>query len=633
MAFLSPMGRIGALVILTACGTEATDPDNTIESVLDTTKYVMDTHSNALPNEAVITHMDLDITVDMLAQQIHGTAAFDIQATAKQIVLDTDGLTIISVTDSTGNALVHSLGDSTLLGRALKVDLPIGIERIKVEYSTGKNAKALQWLVPQQTMDKEHPFLFTQGQAILTRSWIPVQDSPGIRFTYSAKVKVPTELMAVMSASNPQKRSNDGVYTFQMEEPIPAYLIALAVGDLAFKSIDDRTGVYAERGVVDKAAWEFADTGKMLEAAEALYGPYRWGRYDVIVLPPSFPFGGMENPRLTFATPTILAGDRSLTSLVAHELAHSWSGNLVTNATWNDFWLNEGFTVYFEGRISEALYGKEYAGMLQQLGRDDLNATLKQIAESKHPEDSKLRLDLEGRDPDDGMTDIAYEKGAAFLRLLESKVGRKKFDAFVRDYFDRFAFQSMTTDMFLVYLDKELLAPNNVKLNINAWVDGVGLPPDAPVPVSDLFAKVDAQRTAWVAGKPAKELQTKNWSAFEWMHFLRHLPKEMSPQQMNELDKSFSFTRSGNAEILSAWLEQCIRNNHSEGYVRLDQFLNTVGRRKFLVPLYTALKGTDKGKILAQAIYLEARPNYHSVSVHTIDELLDWKNDQPPVNF
>ena len=633
MAFLSPMGRIGALVILTACGTEATDPDNTIESVLDTTKYIMDTHSNALPNEAVITHMDLDITVDMLAQQIHGTAAFDIQATTKQIVLDTDGLTIISVTDSTGNALVHSLGDSTLLGRALKVDLPIGIERIKVEYSTGKNAKALQWLVPQQTMDKEHPFLFTQGQAILTRSWIPVQDSPGIRFTYSAKVKVPTELMAVMSASNPQKRSNDGVYTFQMEEPIPAYLIALAVGDLAFKSIDDRTGVYAERGVVDKAAWEFADTGKMLEAAEALYGPYRWGRYDVIVLPPSFPFGGMENPRLTFATPTILAGDRSLTSLVAHELAHSWSGNLVTNATWNDFWLNEGFTVYFEGRISEALYGKEYAGMLQQLGRDDLNATLKQIAESKHPEDSKLRLDLEGRNPDDGMTDIAYEKGAAFLRLLESKVGREKFDAFVRDYFDRFAFQSMTTDMFLVYLDKELLAPNNVKLNINAWVDGVGLPPDAPVPVSDLFAKVDAQRAAWVAGKPAEELQTKNWSAFEWMHFLRHLPKEMSPQQMTELDKAFSFTRSGNAEILSAWLEQCIRNNYSESYVRLDQFLNTVGRRKFLIPLYTALKGTDKGRILAQAIYLEARPNYHSVSVHTIDELLDWKNDQPPVNF
>jgi len=633
MLFLSPMGRIGALVLLVACSTEATDPVNNVENVLDTSKYVMDTHSNALPNEAVITHMDLDITVDMVAQQIQGTATFDIEATGDQIILDTDGLTILSVTDSAGKALVHSLGDSTFLGRALKVDLPTGTKRISVAYSTGKNAKALQWLVPQQTMDKKHPFLFTQGQAILTRSWIPVQDSPGIRFTYSAKVKVPTELMAVMSATNPQERTSDGVYTFKMDEPIPAYLIALAVGDLAFKSIDDRTGVYAERGVVDKAAWEFSDSGKMLEAAEALYGPYRWGRYDIIVLPPSFPFGGMENPRLTFATPTILAGDRSLTSLVAHELAHSWSGNLVTNATWNDFWLNEGFTVYFEGRISEALYGKEYAGMLQQLGRDDLNATLKQIAKSEHPEDSKLRLDLKGRNPDDGMTDVAYEKGAAFLRLLETKVGRKKFDAFVRDYFDRFAFQSMTTDKFLVHLDKELIAPNNIKMNIDAWVDGVGLPPDAPIPVSDLFAKVDAQRAEWVAGEPAKELQTKNWSAFEWMHFIRHLPKEMSAQQMNELDRAFSFTKSGNAEILSAWLEQCIRNNHSEGYVRLDQFLSTVGRRKFLVPLYTALKATDKGRIMAQSIYLEARPNYHSVAVHTIDDLLDWKNDQPPVNF
>ena len=633
MLFFSPMGRIGAMVLLAACSTTATDPDNKFEDVTDTSQYVMDTHSNALPNEAVITHMDLDITVDMVAQQIQGTASFDVQATGKQIILDTDGLTILSVTDTTGKSLVHALGDSTFLGRALKVDLPTGTKRISIAYSTGKNAKALQWLVPQQTMDKEYPFLFTQGEAILTRSWIPIQDSPGIRFTYSAKVKVPTELMAVMSAANPQKRTSDGVYTFHMDEPIPAYLVALAVGDLAFEAIDDRTGVYAERGVVKKAAWEFADTGKMLKAAEALYGPYRWGRYDVIVLPPSFPFGGMENPRLTFATPTILAGDRSLTSLVAHELAHSWSGNLVTNATWNDFWLNEGFTVYFEGRISEALYGKEYEGMLEQLGRDDLNATLKQIAESKHPEDSKLRLDLEGRNPDDGMTDVAYEKGAAFLRLLESKVGREKFDAFVREYFDTFAFQSMTTDRFLVHLDKELLTPNNVKIDINAWVDGVGLPPDAPIPVSDLFAKVDAQRAAWVAGKPAKELETKNWSAFEWMHFIRHLPAEMNAQQMVALDKAFKFTDSGNAEILSAWLEQCIRNNYSPAYVRLDQFLNTVGRRKFLIPLYTALKSTDKGRIMAQAIYLEARPNYHSVSVHTIDELLDWKNDQPPVNF
>ncbi|MEZ4791243.1 MAG: M1 family metallopeptidase [Flavobacteriales bacterium] len=486
---------------------------------------------------------------------------------------------------------------------------------------------------PQQTADKAHPFLFTQGQAILTRSWIPVQDSPGIRFTYAATVRVPSELMAVMSAINPQERSADGVYHFKQERPIPAYLIALAVGDIVFKPVDARTGVYAERSVVDKAAWEFADMGDMLRAAEDLYGPYRWGRYDVIVLPPSFPFGGMENPCLTFATPTIIAGDRSLTALVAHELAHSWSGNLVTNATWNDFWLNEGFTVYFEGRISEAIYGPDYAGMLQELGRQDLKQTLAQIAKSKHPEDSKLRLDLTGRDPDDGMTDVAYEKGAAFLRLIESKVGREKFDAFIRQYFDTFAFQSMTTDRFLGYLEAELLAPNKVKLDVAEWVDGVGLPANAPTPVSDRFVKVEAEIKRWEDGAKPQELATTEWSTFEWMHFLRHLPKELSEDRLKELDKAFAFTRSGNAEVLAAWFEVCIKNDHDPAYGRLDDFLATVGRRKFLVPLYTELVKTEKGRLMAQTIYKNARPNYHSVSVRTIDELLSWKDDHPPVNF
>ncbi len=622
------------VLVFASCGAPGNDASSVGAKEQNPDPYIMDTHSHARPNEAVITHLDLDLEVDLDSKMISGKASYDIRTKdADRIVFDTDGLKIEGVTDKSGTELSYSLGDSTMLGRALTVELPKGVDHLTIAYSTGKDAKALQWLDPQQTADKIHPFLFTQGQAILTRSWIPVQDSPGIRFTYTAKVKVPSDLMAVMSAENPQERSSDGVYEFKMDQPIPAYLIALAVGDLLFKPIDERTGVYAERGVVEKAAWEFADTGKMLETAESLYGPYRWGRYDLIVLPPSFPFGGMENPRLTFATPTILAGDRSLTALVAHELAHSWSGNLVTNATWNDFWLNEGFTVYFEGRISEAIYGSDYAGMLQQLGRQDLIAVLDKIAKGKHPEDSKLRLDLEGRDPDEGMTEVAYEKGAAFLRLLESKVGRPKFDAFLRAYFDRFAFQSITTDRFLAYLDEHLLKPNDLDIDVAAWVDGVGLPENAPVPESDRFAKVDDQLRQWVGGKPAKDLVTAEWSAFEWMHFLRHLPNVLSKEQMTELDSAFSFTKSGNSEVLAAWLEQCIRNDHSKAYLRLDQFLNTVGRRKFLVPLYTEMKATDKGRIMAQAIYLEARPNYHSVSVRTIDDLLNWKDNHPPVNF
>ncbi|MCB0771038.1 MAG: M1 family metallopeptidase [Flavobacteriales bacterium] len=631
MASLSRIALPIVLFALTAC---AEEKNSSTEPISTTELHVMDGHSNARPNEAVIEHLDLDVTIDMDAKRISGTATYDIvHTTGNTIIFDTDGLSIDRVTDGSGNELVFSLGDSTLLGRALKVELPDGVQRVSIAYSTGKYAKALQWLDPQQTADKAHPFLFTQGEAILTRSWIPVQDSPGIRFTYSAKVKVPQELMAVMSASNPKERTPDGVYMFQMDQPIPAYLIALSVGDLVFRDLGERSGVYAERSVIERAAWEFEDIPKMLAAAEALYGPYRWDRYDVIVLPPSFPFGGMENPRLTFATPTIIAGDRSLTALIAHELAHSWSGNLVTNATWNDFWLNEGFTVYFEGRISEALYGEEYAGMLEQLGRQDLAQTLEKIAKSKHPEDSKLRLDLDGRDPDDGMTDVAYEKGAAFLRLLEAKVGREKFDAFLRDYFERFAFQSMTTDRFLVHLDEHLLEPNQVELNVEEWVERPGLPANATIPVSDRFNKVDKELARWEGGTPAMELSTKEWSTFEWMHFLRKLPSSMSDARMTELDKAFGFTKSGNAEVLAAWLEQCIKNDHDAAYLRLDEFLNTVGRRKFLMPLYTAMTTTEKGRLMAQSIYRSARPNYHSVSVNSLDELLAWKDNHPPVNF
>ncbi|MBL7958290.1 MAG: M1 family metallopeptidase [Flavobacteriales bacterium] len=597
--------------------------------------FTMDPHSHARPQEARITHLALDLSVDMDKQEVSGTARYDI-ATAKdagRIIFDTHGLTIEGVTTGDGLAAEYSLGDTSFLGRALEVKLPPDARTVTIAYRTGPGASALQWLAPQQTAGKQHPFLFTQGQAILTRTWIPIQDSPGIRFTYEARVKAPQGLMAVMSAENPTTVSADGSYTFKMEQPIPAYLIALAVGDLAFLPIGARTGVYAEPGMVEKAAWEFADMERMLESAEKLYGAYRWGRYDVIVLPPSFPFGGMENPRLTFATPTILAGDRSLTSLVAHELAHSWSGNLVTNATWNDFWLNEGFTVYFENRICEAVYGDEYARMLQLLGRQDLKSTITKLEASGHHADTHLRLHLEGRDPDEGMNDIAYEKGFALLKLLEEKAGREKFDAFLRGYFDAHAFRSMTTDDFLAYLEEKLLKPESIDLNIAEWVDGAGLPANAIEPQSDSFVKVEQEIARWVAGAPAKELATQGWTTFHWMHFLRHLPASMNPNQMKELDDAFAFTANGNAEVLSAWLEVCIRNDHDPAFERLDQFLTTVGRRKFLMPLYTELYKTEKGRVMAQSIYAAARPNYHSVSVRSLDDLLAWKDNRPPASF
>lgn len=622
------------LVAMTSCSEDRSKGQVQASDESGRQAGIIDRHSHARPSEASITHLDLELDVDMDARTIRGKATYEVKAEdAREVVLDTDGLLIDGVVDGAGRSLEYSLGDSSFLGRPLRISLAGGARRISITYRTGPGAKALQWLEPRQTADKRHPFLYTQGQAILTRSWIPVQDSPAVRFTYSATVKVPQGLMAVMSATNAQQRATDGRYRFEMRQQIPAYLIALAVGDIVFKPIDERTGVYAEPSVVDRAAWEFAEVGAMLATAERLVGPYRWGRYDLIVLPPSFPFGGMENPCLTFATPTILAGDRSLTSLVAHELAHSWSGNLVTNATWNDFWLNEGFTVYIEGRIAEAILGPDHAIMMQQLGRQDLLGTLDEIARGRHPEDGRLRLDLSGRDPDEGMTDVAYEKGAAFLRLVESKVGRPRFDAFMRAYFDRFAFRAMTTDGFLAFLNDSLLAPARLTLDVAAWMDGAGLPADAPFAASERFTRVEGEVQRWAEGTPAANLATKGWSTFEWVHFLRHLPSSMNDDQMRELDQAFGFTKSGNSEVLAAWLEQGIRHDFDPIYGRLDEFLTTVGRRKYLLPLYSELLATEKGRSIARSIYDHARANYHSVSVGSIDALLDRKEKHPPVSF
>lgn len=383
-------------------------------------------HSCARPDQIAIAHLHLDLKVDFESQKLAGSATMklDRRTATSNLYLDTNGLKIFKVqSQPDGKELKWSLGEhEPNLGSSLSIELVDGVDEVTVYYESQPGAEAVQWLTPEQTTDKEYPFLFTQSQAILARTWVPCQDTPAVRMTYSAKIQVPPELLAVMSASNPQRKNKTGVYEFEMKQPIPAYLLALAVGDLKFLELGPRSGVYAEPSVLKKAVWELADTEKMISAAEALYGEYRWDRYDVIFLPSSFPFGGMENPRLTFATPTILAGDRSLVALIAHELAHSWSGNLVTNATWDDFWLNEGFTVYFEQRIMEAIYGREYSEMLAKLSLDGLLAEIKEL----EARDTWLKLDLRGRNPDDGMTSIAYDKGYFFLRMLEEKVGRQK---------------------------------------------------------------------------------------------------------------------------------------------------------------------------------------------------------------
>jgi leukotriene A-4 hydrolase/aminopeptidase len=594
----------------------------------------------ALPKDAstlanvdafVAKHLVLDLTADFTAKTLSGTAElrFDRRDPgATEVVLDTRDLKIDRVEAATGSgswmATTFTLDAATpAFGSALHIAMPAGADRVRITYATSPSARGLQWLAPSQTAGKKHPFLFSQAQAIQARSFIPLQDTPGVRLTYDATIHTPPDLVAVMAAEmEPSKEK--GVFTFKMPQPIPSYLIAIAIGDLVFKPMSQRAGVWAEPSMVDAAAHEFDDTEKMMAATEKLYGPYRWGRYDILVLPPSFPFGGMENPRLTFATPTVIAGDKSLVSLVAHELAHSWSGNLVTNATWHDFWLNEGFTTYLERRVVEVLYGEHVADMQAMIGVSDLNESRKTL---EVPGDRTLLPDLTGRDPDDAFSNVPYEQGRLFLVFLESKFGRDAFDAFLRTWFDAHAFQSATTDQFLAFLKANLLdtKPGAVTdAQIQEWLHSETIPAFAVLPMSDAFAKVEQARDAWLKGGSMDALAktASAWSTQEWIHFVDSLPRKMEASRLAALDRRFKLTQSTNSEIAHVWYRLAIANRYTAAYPAMERYMINIGRRKLIVPLYRDLAGYPDGLQLANKIFAEARDGYHPLAQTTVADIL-----------
>lgn len=577
-----------------------------------------DYHSLSNPEQVRVKHIVLDLTVDFDQKVIRGTAALDYQKVdpaATVLVLDSKELSINKVS-SDGQDLAFTLqSDNSVLGSALEISLPENDARIVIDYSTSPQASGVQWLTPVQTAGGKQPFLFTQAQATHARSFIPLQDSPQVRVTYEATIRTPKELLAVMSASNDPNTERDGVYEFTMPQAVPSYLIALAVGDLEFKAMGERTGVYAEPSMLDAAAAEFEDTESMLIATEETYGPYSWDRYDLLILPPSFPFGGMENPRLSFITPTVIAGDKSLVSLIAHELAHSWSGNAVTNATWRDLWLNEGFTTYLTYRIMQDIYGDDRFKMEAVLGYQDLEQDLNTLEAN----DQILAIDLRGRDPDDVFSNIPYEKGALFLREIEHKIGRDNFDAFLKDYFKEFAFQSITTDQFIDHLKKTLLVEYADKLDIariNQWIFEAGLPDGVTIPESDAFSIVDTARGSWLAGElAADKIQTSDWTVHQWLYFLNNMPETMSQEKMVALDKEFDLTNSKNNEIAHSWLLMAVKNWYTPALPRLHQYLTTIGRNKLVKPLYRELSKTEQGKVLGRKAFEQAKPGYHPLTV------------------
>jgi len=597
-------------------------------SPLLTTPEAKDELTYAVPQTARVTHVDLDLTADFAAHVMRGSAALDILAApgAREIVLDDDRLVISSITDAAGRPLKWSVGPSAEdKGAPLTVEIG-DARRIVISYRSDPKASALGWLPPALTAGKAKPYLFSQGEAINNRSWIPTQDSPGIRQGWSARITVPADLVAVMSgerltpAGEPAARGWHS-YRFRMDRNVPPYLIALAVGDIRFQPIDRRTGVYTEPSTLARDAAELSDTGRMVSAAEALYGRYRWGRYDVLVLPPSFPFGGMENPTLTFATPTIVTGDKSNVDVIAHELAHSWSGNLVTNATWSDSWLNEGFTTYFENRIDEALYGKERAATLADLSWDDLQRDLKAAPD---PDSTRLH----GK-PGGTFGELDYTKGSTFLRTIEYTVGRARWDAYLGSYFDRHAFQPQTTAGFLADLRANLVrgdAALEAKLELDRWAYAPGLPDNAVHVRSATLAKIDATLARVNAGAPIASVDTAPWSTQEWLRFLNGLPRTQSAARLAELDRGLHLSASPNAYIRSAWLVLAIGNRYAPAVPSIAEFLPSVGRGLLIFPVYRALKAQgDWGMAIARRDYAIARGAYHPTVVATLDRLLEWK--------
>lgn len=620
-----------SVLALVACNQqEATGPE---QKAIDLSH---DYFSFANTDQFVTDHLQLDLTVDFALQELRGFAILKMRRldpSATDIILDTRDLHINRVLvggtedDGTEASFGYAQTDP-VLGQALKITLPDGLDQqqdlvVRIHYKTDPGASALQWLPPELTAGGKHPYLFSQSQSIHARSWVPLQDTPSVRITYEATIRTPPGLLAVMSADNDPLTPRSGEYKFTMPQPIPSYLLALAVGNIYFAPIGERTGIYTEPELLDASVFEFASTQQMLETAESMYGPYQWGRYDLLILPPSFPYGGMENPRLSFITPSVLAGDQSLVSLIAHELAHSWSGNLVSNKTWRDIWLNEGITSYLDSRLMEVLFGKDRADEERVLSYRELLQGLEKISPAMQALAPLERLD----DPDESQGSLHYKKGELFLQHMENIFGRETFDPFLTAYFKQFEFQSISSEQFLDYLDQNLLQKYPGKFNrvqAEEWLFQPGLPTDAPLPHSETLERAGKMATSWAAGDvPIEDIPLREWSPHAAVYFINSLPAELTNAQLNGLDTNFHFSQSRNAEISRAWFIQVAARRYLPAYPAMRKHLGRYGRTRLINPVYLALAKNGEDADLAVELFAGARNKYHPLTIARIETSLD----------
>ncbi len=584
---------------------------------------ILDPHSFADAGQPQTRHLTLRLTVDFTRKVLAGEAVLRLDRdTGGPLDLDTRSLTMRSVR-SGGRDVAFTLHEETpILGQRLSLTVPAGESELTIAYETSPESSALQWLSPEQTEGKKQPFLFSQCQAIHARALAPLQDTPRRRITYSAELTIPAALSAVMSAGPAVSVRSDTetkTLAFEMPQPIAPYLLALAVGDLEARDLSPRSRVYAEPATVDAAAQEFSEAEALIEAAEKLFGPYDWDRFDMLVLPPSFPYGGMENPRITFLTPTLLAGDRSLVAVVAHELAHSWTGNLITNATAEHFWLNEGFTVWAERRIVEAVWGEDAVLLAWANGAKALEGALARFG--KDSPLTKLKTDLVGVDPDDAISQIPYEKGARLLVLMERFVGRERWDLFVREYMARFRFSSITSYQFLAFVEEQLPG-TPFAVRAEEWLYSPGLPDNAPAFPSAALDAITSLAQGFAGGaRPTAEAVAK-WTPGELVLYLQNLPRMLDGESCAWLDANLGLMGRGNHEVLVEWLGIAAGSDYEPAFSRIREVLERVGRVKYLRPLYSALGKHPRTQILAKEIYAAASPGYHGLSRRVVEQVI-----------
>ena len=602
-------------------------------------------------------HLSLVLSCDFEASTLSGTATWTVEQTklASEVVLDTSSGLVVTSASVCGAPVDFSLrAEKSPFGRACVVPVPMHLRevgrelKVALQYRTAPESSALQWLPPAQTAGKEHPYVFSQCEAIHARALLPCPDAPAVKFTYDAQVEVPdwaTALLSAVSTGAPTAAGDRRVFGFEQTVPIPSYLVAIAVGELAAVTVGPRSQVWAEPCVVEKAAWEFGETEKFLATAEQLLEQaYVWKRYDILCLPPSFPYGGMENPCLTFVTPTLLAGDRSLADVVCHEVSHSWTGNLVTNHTWEHFWLNEGWTRWLESRILARLQGEEFmdfsiAQSLSHLADDVANFGPRNPLTCLVPQ-------LDGIDPDDSFGAVPYEKGLALLNYLTEVVGsRTAFEGFARAYISAFKYRTLTSadfrDFFLGWCEQREIDASAV--DWEAWFHTPGMPPALAAYEDTMGARAVSLAKRWLAEGSAQDPSfssddTEGWPSKLRIAFLdtlvtRCLEPEgplMSAAAIARLDEVYGLTAMRNSEVRLRWGRLCIRHRAAFIVPHVIDFLKEQGRMKFVRPLYRDLGAWPEQRALAVETFQASRAFYHPIAAKMIAVDLKLASEPKP---